>query len=283
VQAVYMTTQGGDVVTYMNVFHPQAKVAGKFVYDGYLSKQPGGVGRLNQCGQAIPKGDSRNQIRNAGVPVIAMIAQGEVIPTLAAQRADSDDPNDKFRLYEVAGGSHLDKFAYDAFASMNDAKQAGNAQGTPEFPFAGRCTPEIQLIDYPLMPFVYHAALDHLDNWARKGIAPPHADRIQVKDADTPKPSVVVDQYGNAVGGIRSFWVDDPVAVFTQNSTGPGPCVELGHSVPLSWQKLEEIHGNYKAYVSKASASLDKSVKDGWITQADADKMKKALAAGSTN
>lgn len=283
VQAIYMTTQGGDVVTYMNVFHPQAKLGGKFVYDGYLSKQPGGVGRLNQCGKALPKGDSRNQIRNAGVPVIAMIAQGEVIPTLAAQRADSDDPNDKFRLYEVAGGSHLDKFAYDAFASMNDAKQAGNAQGTPEFPFAGRCTPEIQLIDYPLMPFVYHAALDHLDNWARKGIAPPHADRIQVKDADTPKPSVVVDQYGNAVGGIRSFWVDDPVAMFTQNSTGPGPCVELGHSVPLSWQKLEEIHGNYKAYVAKASASLDKSVKDGWITQADADKMKKALAAGSTN
>jgi hypothetical protein len=93
----------------------------------------------------------------------------------------------------------------------------------------------------------------------------------------------VVDQYGNAVGGIRSFWVDDPVATFTQNSTGPGPCVELVHSVPLSWQKLEAIHGNYKAYVSKASASLDKSVKDGWITQADADKMKAALAAGSTN
>jgi hypothetical protein len=282
VQAAYLTTQGGDVVTYMNVFHPQAKLAGgKFAYDGYLSKQPGGVGRLNQCGAALPKGDSRNQIRNTGVPVIAVIAQGEMIPTLAAQRPDSDEPNDKFRLYEVAGGSHLDKFAYDPFVSMGDAAKAGNLQGTPEFPFAGRCTPEIQLIDYPVMPFVYHAVLNHLDNWARKGVAPPHADRIQLKDADTPRASVVTDQYGNAVGGIRTFWVDDPTVKFTQNSTGPGPCVELGHSVPLSWQKLEAIHGDYKTYVGKASASLDKSVKEGWITKADADKMKAALAAGT--
>jgi hypothetical protein len=282
VQAAYMTTQGGDLVTYMNVFHPQAKVAGKFAYDGYLSKQPGGIGRLNQCGTAPPKGDSRHQIRNTGVPVIAVIAQGEVIPTLAAQRPDGDDPNDKFRLYEVAGGSHLDKFAYDPFASTGDAAKAGNLQGTPEFPFAGRCTPEIQLIEYPLMPYAYHAALNHLDNWVRKGVAPPHADRIQVKDADTAHATVMMDQYGNALGGIRTFWVDDPVAQFTQNSTGPGPCAELGHSVPLSWQKLEAIHGDYKSYVAKASASLDKSVKDGWITKADADKMKASLAAGST-
>jgi len=102
-----------------------------------------------------------------------------------------------------------------------------------------------------------------------------------LKDADTPRASVVTDQYGNAVGGIRTFWVDDPTVKFTQNSTGPGPCVELGHSVPLSWQKLEAIHGDYKTYVGKASASLDKSVKEGWITKADADKMKAALAAGT--
>lgn len=282
VQAIYLTAQGGNVVTYMNVFHPQAKLAdGKFVYDGYLSKQPGGIGRLNQCGQAPPKGDSRHQIRNTGVPVVAVIAQGEMISTLAAQRPDSDDPNDKFRLYEVAGGSHLDKFAYGPFASTGDAKKAGNLQGTPEYPFAGRCTPEIQLIQYPLMPFVYHAALDHLDDWVRKGVSPPHAPRIQLKDADTPKASVAMDQYGNALGGIRTFWVDDPVVMFTQSSAGPGFCPELGHSDPLSWQKLEAIHGDYKSYVAKATASLDKSVKEGWITQADANKMKAALAAGS--
>ena len=280
VQAIYMTTQGGDVVTYMNVFHLQAKLAsGKFVYDGFLSKQPNGVGRLNACGTAPPKGDSRNQIHNVGVPVIAVIAQGEVIGSMAARRADSDDAGDKFRLYEVSGGSHLDQFNYYPFASMSDAARAGNAQGTPEFPFAARCTPEIQLIQYPLMPFVYHAALNHLDNWAKKGIAPPHADRIQVKDPDT-KPTVAMDQFGNALGGVRTFWVDVPAVNFAQSSTGPGNCPELGHSNALAWQKLEAMYGDYKSYIAKASASIDKSVKDGWLTQADATRIKAEMAAG---
>ena len=54
----HLTTQGGDVaVTYMNVFHPQAKLAdGKFVYDGYLFEAARcGIGCLNQCGQRFQR------------------------------------------------------------------------------------------------------------------------------------------------------------------------------------------------------------------------------------
>jgi hypothetical protein len=280
VENLYMTTQGGDVVTYLNVIHPQAKLAnGKFIYDGYLSKQPNGIGKLSQCGAAPPKGDPRHMIRNAGVPVIAVIAQGEVLGSLGVRRQDSDEQNDRFRLYEIAGGSHLDRFSYWPFASMADATAAGNPQGTPEYPFAARCTPEIQLIQYPLMPYIYHAVLNHLDNWARKGTTPPHGDRIQIKDADTPKPSVAMDQFGHALGGIRTFWVDYPTVTFTQNSAGPGFCPELGHSVPLEWSRLEALHGDYKSYTSKVLPSLEKSVREGWITQADANKIKADMTA----
>ncbi len=279
-QAIYMTTQGGDVVTYINAIHPQAKLAGgKFVYDGFLSKQPNGVGRLYGCGSAPPKSDPRHVIRNAGVPVIAMVAQGEVLATFGVRRADSDDPNDRYRLYEVSGGSHLDKSNYLPFVSMADATAAGNAQGTPEWPFAQRCTPEIALIQYPLMPVIYHAAWNHLDNWARKGIAPPHADRIQLKDADTPKASVVRDDFGGALGGVRTFWVDYPIVKFSQTSPGPGVCAEMGHSDAIAWSRLETLYGSYKNYSAKVLQSLDKSVKDGWITAADAAKLKAELNA----
>ena len=280
VENLYMTTQGADVVTYIQAIHPNAKLAnGKFVYDGFLSKQPNGVARLNQCGQAPPRGDPRHIIRNAGVPVLAVMAQGEVIGSLGVRRADSDEPNDRYRLWEIAGGSHLDKFTYFPFASMADATAAGNPQGTPEYPFAQRCTPEIQLIDYPLMPYIYHSALNHLDRWVRNGTAPPKAERIQVKDIDTPRVAVVMDQYGNAAGGVRTFWVDYPTGMFTQNSVGPGFCPELGHSVPLGWSQLDALHGGFKGYVSKVLPSLDKSVQEGWITQADANKMKAELNA----
>jgi hypothetical protein len=280
VENLYMTTQGGDVVTYINAIHPQAKLAsGKFVYDGFLSKQPNGVGRLNQCGTAPPRGDARHMIKNAGVPVIAVIAQGEVIGSLAARRADSDEPNDRYRLYEIAGGSHLDKYAYYPFASMADAAAAGNLQGTPEYPFAQRCTPEIQLIPYPLMPFIYHAALNHLDKWVRNGTSPPHGDRIQVNNVDTPRASVAMDQFGHALGGIRTFWVDFPVVNFTQNSVGPGFCPELGHANALEWSQLDALYGGYKNYVSKVLPSIDRSVRERWITQADANKIKAELTA----
>jgi hypothetical protein len=167
-QYIYMTTQGADVVTYLNVIHPLAKLAGgKPVYDGFLSKQPNGIGRLSSCAAVVPRSDPRHQIKNAGVPVIAVIAQGEVLGTFPARRADSDDPNDRFRWYEISGGSHLDKFNYYSLASMADATTAGNAQGTPEFPFAQRCAPEIQLIHYPLLGTFYHAVLNHLDNWSK--------------------------------------------------------------------------------------------------------------------
>jgi len=282
VENLYMTTQGGDVVTYINAIHPQARLAsGKFVYDGFLSKQPNGVGRLNGCGAAPPRGDARHIIRNAGVPVFAVIAQGEVIGSLGARRPDSDEPNDRYRLWEVAGGSHLDKFAYLPFASMADATTAGNLQGTPEYPFAQRCTPEIQLIPYPLMPYIYHAALNHLDRWVRRGTSPPKADRIQVKDADTPRASVMLDEYGHALGGIRTFYVEYPTVTFTQNSVGPGFCPELGHAVPLEWSKLDALYGGYKNYLGKVLPSLDRSVREGWITEADANKVKAELAAGA--
>lgn len=274
-QAIYMTTQGADVVTYLNVIHPQAKLAGgKPVYDGFIAKEPNGIARLNSCAANLPRSDPRNKIQNAGVPVIAMVAQGEMMVSYNARRPDSDEPNDRFRWYEVSGGSHLDKYSYYSLASMADATAAGNPQGTPEFPFAQRCVPEIQLIQYPLMPTIYHAVLNNLDNWVRKGVSPPHASRIQITNPDTPKAAVAQDQFGGALGGVRTFWVDYPVVDYAQNSGGPGACAELGHSTDLAWRRLETLYGSYHDYVRKVLESVDKSVKDGWITPRDAAKIR---------
>jgi len=199
-----------------------------------------------------------------------VVAQGEVMASINARRPDSDEPSDRFRWYEISGGSHLDKYNYYSLASMADATAAGNAQGTPEFPFAQRCAPEIQLIQYPLMPMIYHGVLNHLDNWVRKGVAPPHGDRIQITNPDTPKAAVAQDQFGGALGGVRTFYVDYPVVNYSQNSTGPGACAELGAAHDLAWRRLESLYGSYHDWARKALESVDKSVKDGWITPRDA-------------
>jgi hypothetical protein len=280
VEYLYMTTQGGDIVTYINAVHPHAKTSnGKPVYDGYLIKSVTGPGRINQCAAPIARSDPRYTIRNAGVPVITVEAQSEVLGGLGARRPDSDDAADRYRLYEIAGAQHLDIYPYQGFPSMVDQAVAGNVQGTPEWPFAARCTPEIDLNENPLLSYSFHSAFANLDQWVRKGATPPHAARMQIKDADSDQPSVMVDQYGNGLGGVRTFWVDVPAATYFMSSAGPGVCAEFGRTGAFSWPRLEALYGSYKNYAAKAAQSVDRSVKERWFTEADAKKIKAELAS----
>ena len=278
VDYLYMTTQGGDVVTYINAVHSHAKLAsGKPVYDGYLIKSVTGPGRINQCATSPAKSDPRYVIRNVGVPVITVQAQSEVLGGLAARRPDSDEAADRYRLYEIAGAQHLDIYPYQGFPSFADQAAAGNAQGTPEWPFAARCTPEIQMNENPLLSYEFHAALANLDQWVRKGTAPPRSDRVKVNDADSDHPAVALDQNGNGLGGVRTFYVDLPVATYYMSSPGPGNCPEFGHTAPFDWGRLEALYGNYKNYANKVSQSVDRSLKERWFTDYDSRKIKAEL------
>ena len=103
------------------------------------------MARINQCAAAPAANDPRQIVKNVGVPVIAVAAQGEIIGgTYAARRADSDETNDRFRLYEVSSAGHIDKSAYFGFPQLADQTAAvGSAQGAVDWPFNAKCDPEI--------------------------------------------------------------------------------------------------------------------------------------------
>jgi hypothetical protein len=276
-ERVFMTTQTGDITTYINAIHSHAKLEnGKPAYDGYLIKNPPSAGRISQCSAAPAKGEARQTLNGVNVPVIAVVAQGEVLGSIASRRPDSDDANGRYRLYEIAGAAHIDKFAYDAgFPVFADQIAAvGAAQGTPAWPFNAPCTPEIPLSDHPLLKYSYDAAFANLDQWVRKGTAPPRADRIQTKDA-----SLVMDEFGNALGGVRSPFVDVPVATYTTSSPGPGTCGELGRVVRFDAARIQSLHGDAKSYASKVSQSVDRMVNDRFLTESDGRKLKAELTS----
>jgi hypothetical protein len=287
VEGIYMTTQGGDLLTYMNAIHPHAKLAnGKFAYDGYLSRNPGNIQRLNQCAPAPPANDPRGGFRRKfGVPVIAVMAQGEVPASLALRRDDSDDPADRFRLYEVAGVSHIDKAAYSQFPSVADQIAAvGTTQGTPEWPLNITCEPPIPLTDQPALTYVYDVAFQHLFHWARKGVAPPKAERIRIKKdvaESSAKPTVALDEYGNGLGGVRTPYVEVPVASYFVTSPGPGTCGELGHKVVLEQSRLAGMYPNAKAYASRVAQVANRLVKEGWLTESDGRRIESELNAAA--
>jgi len=285
VEGIYMTTQGGDLLTYMNAIHPHAKLAnGKYVYDGYLSRNPGNVQRINQCAPFPRANDPRGGFDHKyGVPVIAVVAQGEVPASLGLRRDDSDDPADRFRWYEVAGVSHIDKAAYAEFPTVADQIAAvGAAQGTADWPFNITCQPPIPLTDQPALTYVYDAAFQHLFQWARKGVAPPKAARMDVKEDTSEsgaKPTVALDEYGNGLGGVRTPYVEVPVATYFVSSPGPGTCRELGHKVAFEPSRISALYPDAKVYRRKVVQATDRLVKEGWLTDADGRKIRSELSA----
>jgi hypothetical protein len=276
VEAVFLATQGGDVQTYINAIHPNAKLAnGKPVFDGYLLKSPAAPSRINQCATAPAVGDPRRAIRKTNVPVIAVVAQGEIVDALAFRRLDSDAADDKFRMYEIAGAGHIEKSAYSGFPLFPDQiAAAGTAQGTPDWPFTAKCDPEIPMMPVPIMTYAFDASYEILSQWVRKGIAAPHGTPLQVKDN-----AVVLDANGHGVGGVRNPYVEVPRATYFTNSTGPGVCREMGREVLYDGAKFQMMYPTAKAYTEKVAQSADRLVKERWLTESDAKKIKQEAQA----
>lgn len=272
-QYIYLTTQGGDIQTYAAAINPHTSFENKPVYDGFVLKSPGGPGRIRRCAPAIPRTDVRNAIKNIGVPMILVAAQGEVAE--GYRRPDSDDKADAFRIYEFAGAAHIDTWAYRELPNAADQQAATGVPmaGTPEWPFAFRCDNEMLLQDHPLEKYVLDSTFANLEQWVAKGVAPPKAERIQMKDG-----KVVTDQYGNGLGGIRSPYVDVPVATYVTSVAGPGNCREFGRTESFDWAKRESLYGSQKGYVAKVGQSVDTLVKERWLTASDAAKIKTEAA-----
>jgi hypothetical protein len=270
-EALYMTSQFPDVVTYLDAIHSHARLAnGKPVYDGYLLRNPGAPSRLSQCGAAPGANDPRRVVAKVDVPVIEVVAQGEVPEAMAQRRPDSDEPGNRFRRYEIAGASHIDRWAYDrGFPTFADqAASGGTPQGTPEFPLNAKCDPPFTFSTDPRLKYAYDATLVHLDQWARKGTPAPRASVIEVKDG-----AVVLDEAGNGVGGVRSPWVDVPAATYFTGTT-PAACREFGHTVAFDKARMDSLYGSDKNYLSKFNQSVDQLVKAGWFTESDGKKIK---------
>jgi hypothetical protein len=275
VARLYATSHGGELPTYISAVHPHARLAtGQPVYDGFLVHRYAGLARINQCSPAPPAADPRQITKNAGVPVIRIVSQTDVLASYPRRRPDSDEPGDAYRLYEVAGAPHADAYFYRHIPSVKDQKAAGTEPFIAYWPFAEQCTQEIPLMEFPVMRYVVNAAFANLDRWVRDGTPAPRAARISVKNGGTPQAAIELDEFGNAVGGVRSPYLDVPVATYRVSTPGPGACGNLGSKTAFTWERLEAVYGTSAKYASKFDEAVDRLVRERWITEADGRRMK---------
>lgn len=274
-QRLYMTGQSqtaGYARTWASVFarHTQAASGGP-LYDGFLySGSPPWQVPLHQCDPGFADEDVRSLTAPAGVPVIELFAQGDLGTNLTSRRHDSDRAPDLYRRYEVAGASHVDPWEERAFANAADRQRATGEGPAP--PLA--CLPAGVLeTDFPARHAI-NAAWRHLDLWVRRGKpaprAPPLALHAPLASPFDPERAFLVDEVGNALGGVRSPLVDVPVARYVGAKTGAFSCMFEGYRYLLSARQLRQRYGSHAQYLRQLQASARSLQRQGWLTAEDA-------------
>ncbi len=204
------------LVTYVNAVAPTADPA----CDGYL------IGC--RTGFAAPLGGWDGRIRREGpdgtrvrtdgpAPVLTVQTESDVTGALAGVTARQPD-SDRFRWWEIAGAAHADTYVLGAgFSDSGDLPPAELARlMAPTDKPLGIPNP-VPVNSGPQHHYVAQAALAHLDRWARGGPPPPGSPRLETD----PDQRLVTDAAGIARGGIRTGWVDVPVAALS-GLTPPG-------------------------------------------------------------
>lgn len=100
-----------------------------------------------------------------------------------------------------------------------------------------------------------------MDRWVSDGIAPPSATFLE---ADPECIDAVVDEFGTPRGGVRTPYVDVPLATY--------PPLELPPD-PFDAELLEELYGTHGNYLSQVGRDTNDLIKDRWVTQEDGQKI----------
>lgn len=285
VERVYATAYsqtGGYLVTYINFIHPLPTATlqtGKPVYDGYLIGDGDGLPPpLNQCAVPFKPGDPRITIQPRPEPVISVVSQTLLFMSVPVRRADSDSTGDRYRRYEVPGAAHVYQRGGKFLPKPNDAAKTGMAMPPPN------CKEVAQygITDFPF-EYLMNGAFANLDAWVRYGKVPPKTPWINVKKVPgIPFPVAELDQYGNAVGGLRTPYLDVPIATYYVRSTTDSPaklfCSLMGYKVPFKKDVLTHLYPTHRSYVKKVRKAVKALVKARLITKEDGKKIKKEAA-----
>ncbi|MDX1735078.1 MAG: alpha/beta hydrolase domain-containing protein, partial [Halioglobus sp.] len=210
------------------------------------------------------------------VPV--MMVQTETDLFILGSYPDNQPDNDYFRLWEIAGSAHADLYTFldnriDVGTNPAVAAVVANSSPVPNFiecPVAVNAGPQ---------HWVAKAALAALNRWIADGVAPPIADRLAV--AGEP-PAFVLDAQGNVEGGIRTPYVDVPLAKLSgegQPQVAFDPdnrnfCFLSGTTELFDAATLASLYGDNATYVDALKASADAAVARGFLLQADAELIK---------
>jgi hypothetical protein len=174
--------------------------------------------------------------RPVPLPTVHVMGECELLGLLREANPAIDD-TDLARGYEVPGTFHY----WQLKSHRGDQDHAARHDDRPWW-------------------LVVHALLDHLDRHLADGTPLPHAERVE-RTAD----GLARDDVGNALGGVRSPWLDVPDGAYLAAcSCSPA----TGAVEPLD---VVERYGSLDAYRDAFRARAKELAADGWLLPDDAE------------
>ncbi len=261
-------SQSADfLVTYVDAIAPIAKL-----FDGYLihSRVHGTVGMTPPeiFGTDFATRSTVHVRNDLDVPVMMVQTETDLFQLGAYPDLQPDAAN--FRLWEIAGAAHADLYVSKTGATDRgtDPNIAAVIETTAPNPLYS-CPKPVN--DGP-QHFIINAALAALDNWIRNGVAPAYAARLEV---DAQAQTFAKDSVGNVLGGVRTPYVDAPIAILSgEGQTGSTLCSLFGTTQLLGSTQLGSLYPDHATFVSEVNTSADNAVSSGFLLQPDADLIK---------
>ncbi len=246
------TSQASAVLrTYQDQIHFQERMPdGSAIMDGYFATSTLGSAPMKIVDVPTVQMPTMTEVNSAALAAV----KGNPPFVIAYRRPDSDTPDNRFRIYEVAGMSHAN--------SRDTVTYVPNPCDSPisEFPWGAMAA----------------MGANHLVEWVDKGTVPPHAPYIAV-DFDTTNDGSLLqlDAYGNAEGGVRNTYVDVPAAKYGVPNSASGAsafvCSIAGFEFTLPQATLDSLYKNRGQYISQINHDLMDLIRDGWFLQDYAD------------
>lgn len=216
----------------------------------------------------------------ADVPQIEMPTQFELNSSSGFRKADSDAPDNRYRLFEMSGSSHNDTRDNAGFEPSQPGGQTCDgyfeADGVTRTPFDQN---SLSRFDFNA---TYFMGLQHLIDWTF-GIVPPTAARMDFHSTPASCSFDGLVGLSTRVGldpasmclarnGVRSTYLDVPLFNYKIPNTGPGSlCNQTSHQFRFSDSTITSLHLNPRNYANKWKRRLGQLMGEGWVYPEYAD------------
>ena len=267
-----------QLTAYINAIQPRDQLFDGFLVHGRPSSASlGGISMDSADLSKVNLGDMPPVFLRTDTSVPVLILESETdLMILGYYKARQDD-TDKIRLWEMAGTAHAD--LYVGITGIGDTGSDPSVANVVE---VANLYPGILECPLPInsgpQHFIAKAAIHQLDKWVRTGVGPTVADRLDI--AGDP-PAFVLDALGNAKGGIRTPYVDVPIAKLSGLGQPTVPIITslFGTTKLFDRATLSKLYPDHRFYVKAVDNSTDAAVHAGFLMPEDGELIKAAAAA----